>query len=127
MFWQEIEFRVYPDPLCTSCQIPMINKKSRSKTPLNPKTPLKWVLMYIIPEIYSKSLTKDTTFSNYFLTVDAYSKIQILYGMENITNEEVMDSLDMFQTIFGKVDEFGWWYMEIIQTDADMHFTSKEF
>ena len=39
-------------------------------------------------------------------------------GMENITTEEVMHELDMFQARFGKVDEFGWWYMEIIQTNA---------
>ena len=47
--------------------------------------------------------------------------------MENITTGEVMDKLDIFQTILGKVDEFGWGRMEIIQTDAGMHFTSKEF
>ena len=29
---------------------------------------------------------------------------------ENITTEEVMDKLDMFQAIFGKVNKFGWWY-----------------
>ena len=51
-----------------------------------------------------KGLTKDTTFDNYLLIVDAYSKITKLYGMENITNEEVMDKLDMLQAIFGKVD-----------------------
>ena len=33
----------------------------------------------------------------------------------------------MFQAIFGKVDEFDWWDIEIIQTDADAQFTSKEF
>ena len=33
----------------------------------------------------------DTTFSNYLLIVDAYSKIPKLYGMEKITTEEVMD------------------------------------
>ena len=38
--------------------------------------------MEIIPDISSKSLTKDTTFSNYLLTVDAYYKIPELYGME---------------------------------------------
>ena len=38
-----------------------------------------------------------------------------------------MDNLDIFQTIFGKVDEFGWWYMEIIQTDAGTQFKYKEF
>ena len=47
--------------------------------------------------------------------------------MKNITTEEVMYKLDMFQAIFGKVDEFGWWDMEIIQTDAGKKFNSKEF
>ena len=31
--------------------------------------------------------------------------------MENITTAEVMDKLDMFQAIFGKVDKSGWWDM----------------
>ena len=47
--------------------------------------------------------------------------------MENINNEEVVDKLVMFQEIFRKVDEFCWWDMEIIQTDAVMQFNSKEF
>ena len=38
-----------------------------------------------------------------------------------------MDKVYMFQARFGKIDEFGWWYMEIIQTNAGTHFTSKEF
>ena len=59
--------------------------------------------------------------------MDAYSKIPELYGMENITTKEVMDKLDMFQERFRKVDEFGWWYMERIQTDAGTQLTSKEF
>ena len=61
-----------------------------------------------MPSISYKILTKDTTFANYLLIVDAYSKIPKLYGMENITTEEVMDMLDMFQAIFERVDEFGW-------------------
>ena len=63
--------------------------------------------MDIILSISSKSLTKDTNFDHYLLIVDAYSKIPKLYAMENITTEEVMDKLDMFQAIFGKIDEFG--------------------
>ena len=59
--------------------------------------------------------------------MDAYSKIPKLYGMENITTEEVTDKLDMFQPIFRKVDDFGWWDMERIQTDAGMQVTYKEF
>ena len=38
--WKDIELRLDPDPFCTSCQISSINKKSRSKIPLNPKAPL---------------------------------------------------------------------------------------
>ena len=86
-----------------------MNKKARSKIPLKPKAPFKWVFMDIIPSTAPKSLTSDTKFSNYLLIVDDYSKIPKLYGMDNITTEEVMDKLDMFQSRFGKFDQFGWW------------------
>ena len=41
--------------------------------------------MDIIPATSPKSLTSDTTFSNYVLIVDAFSKIAKIYGMEIIT------------------------------------------
>ena len=47
--------------------------------------------------------------------------------MGNITTEEVMDKLNTFQAIFGKVDELGWWCMEGIQTGAGTKFTSTDF
>ena len=59
--------------------------------------------MDIIPSTASKSLTSDTTFSNYLLIVDPYSNIPKLCGMEKITTEAVMDKLDMFQSRFGKL------------------------
>ena len=83
--------------------------------------------MDIIPSTAPKSLTSDTNFSNYILIVDAYSNIPKLYGMEKITTEEVMGKLDMFQSRFGKMDQFGWWDLERISTDADMQFTSTDF
>ena len=62
--------------------------------------------MDIIPAIFPKEITKDTTFANYVLIVDAYSNNLKVYGMENITTEEVIDKIDMFQSIFGKLYEF---------------------
>ena len=62
-----------------------MNKKTRSKTPLKPKAPFKWVFMDIIPSTASKSLTSDTTFYNYILIVDAFFKIPKLHGMDKIT------------------------------------------
>ena len=81
----------------------------------------------IIPSTASKSLTSDTTFSNYLLIVYAYSKISKLYGMEKITTEGVMDKLDLFQSISGKIDEFVWWYLERISSDEGTQFISTKF
>ena len=104
-----------------------MNKKARSRIPLKPKAPFKCVYMDIIPPTAPKIRTNDTTFSNYLLIVDAYSKIPKLYGMENITTAEVMEKLDMFQSRFGKIDQFGWLDLEGISADAGTQFTSTEF
>ena len=101
-----------------------MKKKARARIPLNPKSPFKWVFIDTVPSTAPKSLTNDTTFSNYLLIFDAYSKIPKLYGMDNITREEVMDKLDMFQSRFGKIDQFGWWDLERISSDAGTQFTS---
>ena len=110
--WEYVELRIDPDLFCTSCQISSMNKKARSKIPLKAKAPFKWVFMDIVPSTAPKSLTSGTTFSNYLLIVDAYSNIPKNYGMEKITTEEVMDKLDMFQSRFWNIDQFGWWDLE---------------
>ena len=104
--WEYIELIIETDPFGTSCQISSMNKKARSKIPLNPKAPFKWIFMDIIPSTSPKILTSDTTFSDYLLIFNAYSKTPKIYGPEKITTEEVMDKLDMFQSRFGKIDEF---------------------
>ena len=42
--------------------------------------------------------------------------------MEKITTEEFMDKLDIFQSRFGKINEFGWWDLGIISADAGTKF-----
>ena len=83
--------------------------------------------IYIVPETSSKLFTSETNYSNYILIVDAYSKSPKNYGMEWITTEEVMDKLDIFQSRFVKIDEFGWWDIEGISEDAGSQFTSTVF
>ena len=94
--WEDIEIRINIDPFSTSCQISSMNKKIGSKNLLKPKAPFKWVFMDIIPATAPKRFTSETTFSNYLLIVDAYSKIPKNYSMDIITTEEVIDNLDMF-------------------------------
>ena len=48
--------------------------------------------MDVIPSTTPKCLTSNTTFSNYILIVDEYSKIPNIYGIEKITTEEVMEN-----------------------------------
>ena len=79
--WEDIELRINPDPFCTSCHISSMNKKARSNNPLKPKAPFKWFLMDIIPSTAPKSLTGDTTFSNYLLILYVYSKTTNRFGM----------------------------------------------
>ena len=83
--------------------------------------------MDIIAETSPKRLTSETSFSKYLLIVNAYSKIPKLYGMEIITTEEVMDKLDILESIFGKIDEFGWWSLKVILVDAGRQFISMKF
>ena len=104
--WEDIELIIYPDPFCTSCHISSINKKARSTFSLKKKSPFKWVFMDIIPLTAPITLTNDTTFHNYLSIVDAYSKIPKIYDVKKITTEEVMDKLNMFQFIFGKIGKF---------------------
>ena len=47
--------------------------------------------------------------------------------MEKIYTEEVMDKLDRFQSISGKIDAFGWWDLEIISADAGSQFILTDF
>ena len=62
--WEDIELRIYSDPFCTSCQISSMKKKARSKIPLKPKAPSRYIFMNIIISTAPKSLTSDTHFSN---------------------------------------------------------------
>ena len=47
--------------------------------------------------------------------------------MDKIATEEVMDNLDMIQSRFGKIYEFGQCYFERISADAGIKYTSTEF
>ena len=38
-----------------------------------------------------------------------------------------MEKLDMFQSRFGKIDQFGWWDLERISADGGTQFTLTEF
>ena len=60
--WEDVELRIDPDPFVTSCKIYSMNKKGRSKIPLKPKAPFKWVFMDILPAKSPKSLTNETSF-----------------------------------------------------------------
>ena len=80
--WEDIELKIDLD---TSCQISSMKKKARSNNTLKPKSPFKWGFMDTILTTAPKHLTSDTTFSNYLLIVDTYSKIPKLYGIEKIS------------------------------------------
>ena len=125
--WEDIELWIDPDHIFTSCQISLMNKKARSRSPLKQKEPFKWVFKDIISSTAPKRLTIDTISSNCILIFDAYLKIPKLHCMEIITTEEVMDNLDMFRSRYGKIDEFWWWDLKIISENEEKQFTWIKF
>ena len=64
-------------------------------------------------------------------TSQPYAEVMAMHpdvSMRTIdTTEEVMDKLDVFQFIFGKIDEFRWWDLEIISADAGLQFVWTDF
>ena len=85
--WQDIELTIYPDPFFTSCQIYSMKKKAGSKNLLKQKAPFKWVSTDIITATSPDVLKGETSFSNYLLIDDGYSKLPKCYGMERINTE----------------------------------------
>ena len=53
--WEDVELRIDPYPFCKSCKISSMNKKARSKIPLKPKAPFKWVLWINFHQQHPKS------------------------------------------------------------------------
>ena len=122
--WQDVEIKVDPDPFYTSYQISMINKKARSKIPSKSKKPSKWLFMDITPGTTSKTLTKDTTYSNYIFIVNAYFRILKCIKWKISPLRKSWTNLMCFR----KYLKSRWTCLvgyEIIQTDDGTHFTSK--
>ena len=75
--WEDAELQIDADPFFTSCKISSINKKARSKVPIKPKSPFKWVFMDVIPATSPKSLSPlyitsywlQTCATDYFLSL----------------------------------------------------------
>ena len=80
-----------------------MNKKARTKIPLKTKALFKWVFMDIVPSTAPQNLTSDTTFSNYLLIVDAYSKITKLYGTEKSQQKKLWTNWICFNPDLGKL------------------------
>ena len=60
--WEDMDIRIDPEPFPTSCQVSSMNKKARSKIPLKPKSPFRWVFMDMIPSTAPKSFANETIF-----------------------------------------------------------------
>ena len=99
--WDDVDLRIDSDNFCKTCQISSMNKKARSKIPLKPKAPFKLVFINIVTSTAPKISTSDTTFYNYLLIVDAYSKIPEIYGMEKSQQKKLWTNWICFNPDLG--------------------------
>ena len=125
--WKNVEVKLSPDLFCTSCKIATITKRNQSKVPIGVEKPLATVFMDIIPAPHKSSFDPDCDFSHYLLIVDTYSRIPRLYGLNDLNTEAVVEKIEELVARYVKVNDFGWWNIGRIQTDAGPQFTSEEF
>ena len=61
---------------------------------------------------------------------EGFIPVASLYGVVGSSFSfirSLIGRMDIFQSRFGKIDQFGWWDLERISADAGTQFTSTDF
>lgn len=113
---------------CLDCSIATIRASARNK---QPHTAATWagehLFLYVQYAVCPHGLTYATTFPNYLLIVDAYSRYSKLYGIPHKSSSKVIVALKKFQVEHSFLREFGHLDTEKIRADAGSEFDSALF
>jgi transposase InsO family protein len=113
---------------CLDCGIASIRANARNKQPYTAATRAGVHLFLDIQyAVSSHGLAHATTFPNYLLVVDAYSRYSKLYGLSHKSSNEVIAALQKFQAEHSFLKELGHLDTEKIRADAGSEFDSALF
>jgi transposase InsO family protein len=113
---------------CLDCGIATIHASARNKQPHIAATRAgKHLFLDFQYAVCPHGLTHATTFPNYLLIVDAYSRYSKLYGLLHKSSSEVIVALKKFQAEKPFLKELGHLDTEKIRADAGSEFDSALF
>lgn len=99
--WNDVTIIADPESICQTCQITKSRASARGSGPLEyPTTPGTMLCMDIVTNPFIVGLKKSNHFPYYLLIVDGYSHHPFLFGMTNLTSDDVFELLLAFQAAF---------------------------
>jgi hypothetical protein len=104
---------------CLDCGVATIRANARNKG--------EHLFLDIQYAILPQGLTQATTFPNYLLIVDGYSRYTTLYRLHDKSSASVIASLKKFQAEHSLIKEIGHLDTEKIRSNAGMEFDSSLF
>jgi transposase InsO family protein len=113
---------------CLDSGIAMIRASARNKQPHTAATRAgEHLFLDVLYAVLPHGLTHATTFPNYLLIVDAYSRHNKIYGLVHKSSSEVIEALKKFQADHSFLHELGHMDTEKIQADSGREFDSSAF
>jgi transposase InsO family protein len=113
---------------CLDCGIATIRAAARNKYSHTAATRAgEHLFLDIQYAVLPQGLTRATTFPNYLLIVDGYSRYTRLYGLQDKSSATVIEALKKFQAEHSCLTEIGHLDTEKIRADAGTEFDSGLF
>jgi len=126
--WADAGVHMSAEVGCLDCGIATIQATARNKQPHTAATRAgEHLFLDIQYAVLHHGLTRATTFPNYLLIVDGYSRYTKLYGLQDKSSATVIEALKKFQAEHSALKEIGHLDTEKIRADAGTEFDSTLF
>ncbi len=126
--WADAGVLMSSETGCLDCGIATIRATARNKHPHTAATRAgEHLFLDIQYAVLPQGLTRATTFPNYLLIVDGYSRYTALYGLLNKSSATVIDALKKYQAEHSSLKGLGHLDTTKIRADAGTEFDSSLF
>jgi hypothetical protein len=125
--WKGVTIRQAPDEYCVECKIGGIVKAKRGHTPPSEAAkPGDVLFLDVIPNPAKGGPTSKTSFKNYLIVVDAFSRYFVFIGLTSTKTEGIIEALETFCVDHRPYAEYELKDIKELHADAGAYFTSED-
>jgi transposase InsO family protein len=128
--WDDVKITEDRDEFCEICSITTARKASTGRgnlEALGSVVPGEVVMIDIVNNPSTESITSDTNFKFYLLIVDMASRFLVPIGIQDKKPKTVLEALKTWSTHYGPSESFNFSQLDHIHGDYDAVYRSKEF